>query len=387
MNPGVADRFLNVFTTYIDSGFGLVSGEVAFLATTLVAIDMTLAALFWAWSPGEEILARLVKKTLFVGAFAFILSNFNGLARIIFESFSGLGLQAGGGGMSPAEFLQPGRLGQAGIDAGRPILEAAQQMSGFPAVFENLPQIIVLLVAWLVVVVAFFLLAVQLFITLVEFKLTTLAGFILVPFGLFGRTAFLAERVLGNVMASGVKVLVLAVIVGIGSSLFDEFVQDFGGLAPSLEEVLSLALAALCLLGLGIFGPGIANGLVSGGPQLGAGSAVATGLAAGGAAAAGVLGGKALAATVGGGARAVFGSVMRRAAPAPAQAAAQPAAAAAGQGATAGQGGASRTAPAWAQRLQARQAAGHAAGTAAHALRAGDAAAGGASVSLSEDRT
>ena len=119
MNTGVADRFLTVFTTYIDSGFGLVGGEVAFLATTLVVIDMTLAALFWAWSPGEEILARLVKKTLYVGAFAFIISNFNGLARIVFESFSGLGLQAGGGGMSSGEFLRPGRLGQAGIDAGQ----------------------------------------------------------------------------------------------------------------------------------------------------------------------------------------------------------------------------------------------------------------------------
>ena len=54
-----------------------------------------------------------------------------------------------------------------------------------------------------------------------------MAGFILVPFGLFGRTAFLAERVLGNVVASGVKVLVLAVIVGIGSTLFGEFIQDF----------------------------------------------------------------------------------------------------------------------------------------------------------------
>ncbi|MGC8001420.1 type IV secretion system protein, partial [Salmonella enterica] len=74
--------------------------------------------------------------------------------------------------------------------------------------------------------------------------LTTLAGFILVPFGLFGRTAFLAERVLGNVVASGVKVLVLAVIVGIGSTLFGEFIQDFGGQKPTLEEVLSLALAS-----------------------------------------------------------------------------------------------------------------------------------------------
>ena len=261
MNPGVADRFLDVFARYIDSGFGLVGGEVAFLASTLVAIDMTLAALFWAWSPGEEVLARLVKKTLFVGAFAFILSNFNMLAQVVFESFAGLGLRAGGGGMSADEFLAPGRLGQAGIDAGRPILEAAQELSGFPAVFDNLPQIVVLLLAWLVVVVAFFMLAVQLFVTLIEFKLTTLAGFILVPFGLFGRTAFLAERVLGNVMASGVKVLVLAVIVAIGSGLFDEFIQNFEGLSPNLEEVLSLALAALCLLGLGVFGPSVASGL------------------------------------------------------------------------------------------------------------------------------
>src|SRR3546814_2822494 len=51
----------------------------------------------------------------------------------------------------------------------------------------------------------------------------TLAGFVLAPFGLFGRTAFLAERVLGHVMATGVKVLVLAVIIGIGTTIFDEF--------------------------------------------------------------------------------------------------------------------------------------------------------------------
>ena len=43
-------------------------------------------------------------------------------------------------------------------------------------------------------------------------------------------------------------------------------------------------LAALSLVGLGIFGPGIASGLVSGGPQLGAGAAIGTGLAVGGAA-------------------------------------------------------------------------------------------------------
>jgi len=59
--------------------------------------------------------------------------------------------------------------------------------------------------------------------TLIEFKLTTLAGFVLVPFALWNKTAFLAERVLGNVISSGIKVLVLAVIVGIGTGIFGEF--------------------------------------------------------------------------------------------------------------------------------------------------------------------
>ena len=103
---------------------------------------------------------------------------------------------------------------------------------GYVSFFENFIQIVVLLFAWLVVLLAFFILAIQLFVTLIEFKLTTLAGFVLIPFGLFGKTAFLAERVLGNVVSSGVKVLVLAVIVGIGSTLFAQFTAGFGGSQP-----------------------------------------------------------------------------------------------------------------------------------------------------------
>ena len=42
-DTGVIDNFLGVFTGYIDSGFGLLGGEVAFLSTTLIAIDVTIA--------------------------------------------------------------------------------------------------------------------------------------------------------------------------------------------------------------------------------------------------------------------------------------------------------------------------------------------------------
>jgi len=116
----------------------------------------------------------------------------------------------------------------------------------------------VLFLTWLVVIVSFFILAVQLFVTLIEFKLTTLAGFLLVPFALWNRTAFLAERVLGNVVSAGVKVLVLAVIVGIGSVVFADF-RNAVAPEPSVDNALALMLASLTLLGLGIFGPGIAT--------------------------------------------------------------------------------------------------------------------------------
>src|ERR1700758_4468588 len=147
---------------------------------------------------------------------------------------------------------------------------------GYISFFENFVQIVVLLFAWIVVLLAFFILAIQLFVTLIEFKLTTLAGFVLIPFGLFGKTAFAAERVLGNVISSGVKLMVLAVIVGIGSTLFSQFTNAAQGQEPSLAGAMSLVLASIPLFGLGIFGPAIATGLVSGAPQLGAGAAVGT---------------------------------------------------------------------------------------------------------------
>src|SRR5881227_3113295 len=151
---GIIDQFLETFTRYIDNGFGFLGSDVGYLATTLAAIDMTLAALFWSWGTDEDIVARLVKETLFVGVFAYLIGNWNALARIVFESFAGLGLTASGTGLSPADFLRPGRIAQVGLDAGRPILESISGLMGYVSFFENFVQIVVLLFAWVVVLLA-----------------------------------------------------------------------------------------------------------------------------------------------------------------------------------------------------------------------------------------
>ncbi|AUN33236.1 MULTISPECIES: P-type conjugative transfer protein TrbL [Alphaproteobacteria] len=444
---GVIDHFLEVFTSYIDGGFGLLQPEVGFIATTLIVIDVTLAALFWSWGADENIVARLVKKTLFVGVFAYIIGNWNNLARIVFESFAGLGLKASGTSFTVTDLLRPGKVAQTGLDAGRPLLDSISSLMGYWSFFENFIQIVCMLFAWALVLLAFFILAIQLFITLIEFKLTTLAGFVLIPFGLFGKSAFMAERVLGNVISSGIKVLVLAVIIGIGSTLFSEFTTGFGGATPSIDDAMAIVLAALSLLGLGIFGPGIANGIVSGGPQLGAGTAIGTGLAAGGAIAAGaaaagaaVSGGTALAggaaaaarggAALAGGASTAYSlgaagqtgasavaSGLRNVASAGAQATVSPLKRAAGRAADslkqsyqsgarsafAATGGASTAGtiggeaeavsqaasttdgpPAWARRMKRSQQMTHGVQAAAHAVRSGDSHGAGSTVNLSE---
>jgi type IV secretion system protein TrbL len=300
---GVIDRFLAAFVRYIDSGFGLLGGDVAFLTGTLVAIDITLAGLFWAMAGDDDIVGRFLRKILYVGAFALILGNFSTLSEIVFRSFAGLGLKAGGGVISAGTLLRPGKLAGTGFEAAWPLLDQASQLLGFTGFFDNFLTIAILLLAWLFVIVAFFILAVQLFVTILEFKLTTLAGFVLVPFALWNRTGFLAERVLGNVVTSGIKVMVLAVIVGIGSGFFGQFTGALEGQEPDIGQAMSLVLASLALLGLGIFGPSVATGLVAGAPQLGAGAAVG---AAGAGAGTLALGGAAAVA----GARAAGGAAL-----------------------------------------------------------------------------
>ena len=414
-NLSVIDSFTDVFSRYIDSGFGLLHGEVAWLTGILVALDMTLAGLFWAMGGHEDVIAKLIKKTLYVGAFAFILNNFNSLSGIIFRSFAGLGLEATGSVITQAQLLQPGRLAAVGVTAAQPMMTQIGQLSGFPDVFLNLDTIAVLLLAWLVVIASFFILAVQLFVTLIEFKLTTLAGFVLVPFALWNKTAFLAERVLGNVISAGIKVLVLAVIVGIGSSIFGQFTPA-AGMTPTIDTALALMLASLALFGLGIFGPGIATGLVSGAPQLGAGAAAGTLLGAGGLVVAGgaaTAGAARLATGTGGTSVRAASSMVKGARSAYSESATASGAsgaramgaglagvgragaesvgnavknwakrAAGGAGARTDDGGAT---PGWAQRLQRRQHVERGVSTVAQTLRSGEHGGSGANPSLREE--
>ena len=130
----VIDRFTETFSRYIDSGFGLLSGDVAFLTSILVALDITLAGIFWAMRGEENVLAQLIRKTLYVGFFAFLLNNFKSLADIVFSSFASLGPKASGAALTAADLMRPGFVAATGFKAGRLGPLAVIAVSGFASI-------------------------------------------------------------------------------------------------------------------------------------------------------------------------------------------------------------------------------------------------------------
>ena len=118
---------------------------------------------------------------------------------------------------------------------------------GYVSFFENFVQIVVLLFAWVVVLLAFFILAVQLFVTLIEFKLTTLAGFVLIPV-----RPVRQDRLHGRARA---RQRHLVRRQGAGACRHRRHRLDavqpvhagFGGNQPTIEDAMALVLAALSL--------------------------------------------------------------------------------------------------------------------------------------------
>src|SRR5690606_41048153 len=123
---------------------------------------------------------RLIRKTLFVGSFALLLNNWQLLADIIFRSFAGLGLMASASNLAAADLLRPGFVANTGFAAAWPLLQQAGALISFTSFFDHIVTVVVLVFAWFVVVLAFFILAVLLFVTIIDFKLTSLAGCVLV---------------------------------------------------------------------------------------------------------------------------------------------------------------------------------------------------------------
>ena len=296
MNPqdiGIIDRFNGAFNRVIDTGFGLIQGDVYYLYGALIIISLTLAALFWSLEENGSLMVPFLRKVLLIGFFAFLLRDWQALTQTVAASFATLGLKAGGSSMTVEQFYSPGTVAAVGVGIIDLFMGQIRKLTGPVAFFKNIADIFVISLAMIGILAAFFVLAIQIVVTVVEFKIVTLAAFPLVAFGIYSKTTFLSERALGYVASSGLKVLAMAVIVSVGQSMFGDLRP---GPDPNFNEALSILLGALLLLALSISVPAVAGSLVSGGPSLGAGALAGAAIAGGTVAAGAAVGGAAAAA-------------------------------------------------------------------------------------------
>lgn len=268
---GFLDRFLGL----ADQGFGLIQGDVAFVLNTLIVISVTLAGAMWALK-GEAPIAPFFRKVLFVGLFAFLVNNWNAIAGAINQSGALLGLKAGGSGMSLAELHDPASVAAQGKELFGRTMELGDGMN----IFTDFLTLATILLAGVIILIAFFVLALQIFVQLIAFKLGSLAAFVALPWGVFSGTAWVAERPLGWVASSAVRLFLLAFVASVAITFVATLPQT-----TSLENggALDVLLFGLTILALSFLAPALASEVMQGNPNLSAAQPIQTGLAVAGA--------------------------------------------------------------------------------------------------------
>ena len=273
MDTGILTNVLQEFVRAFSFGYARILPDAHHLLWILATLEVVGAAMWWAFDDGQRVEKALLVKIMQVGFFIWVVSNYKWIVAAVVDGFIHTGTKAGGG--TNNNLLQdPSTIIDWGFAATEPILAHLQERmlsAGLlDVIFSGLGALLVLL--------AYFGLAMSAFITYLEFYIVSLLGLILIPFGVFKHTSFLAEKVFGAVIAFGIRLMVLAFILAVIEPTLRQLALPSD---PSFPQILTLFLTAFTIAVLSWHAPGIASGLMAGAPSLGAGTMFGTGLAAG----------------------------------------------------------------------------------------------------------
>jgi len=262
-----------------------------------------LATIEFAWSAAVMLLEKsdmqswtsaLVRKFMWLGAFYALLIYGRYWIPAITDSFELIGQTASGTGpMAPSDVFTRG------ID----IAGALMATSSTAAFFTNLGTSLAMIFTGIITALAFIAITVQFVVAMVESYIIVAAGFIFVGFGGSRWTAPYVERYIGLGVATGVKIMLLYLLIGTGMNLSVDWMTD----AQKIAASSSPAMSALEIMGASIIFmmlcwqiPKLFAAVLGGSPALSGGDLVSTGaFVAGGAIAVGSLGLSALGAAAG----------------------------------------------------------------------------------------
>jgi type IV secretion system protein TrbL len=253
-----------------------------------------LAVIEFAWSAALMLLEKsdlqswasaLIRKIMWIGAFYALLIYGRYWIPAITDSFEIIGQQAAQTGpMSPTDiFIR-------GMDLAGALMAA----SSTAAFFTNLGTSLAMIVTGLITALAFIAITVQFVVAMVESYIIVAAGFVFVGFGGSRWTAPYVERYIGLGVSTGVKIMMLYLLIGTGMNLSVEWMTS----AQQIADSASPAMSALEIMGASIIFmmlcwqiPKLFAAVLGGSPALTGGDLVSSGaFLAGGALAVGSTG-------------------------------------------------------------------------------------------------
>ncbi len=276
--PDLINDVANQYINAINSGFGLIKGDVTWVLNVLIILSIMWSAALWALSD-DHVIAHFARKIVYIGFFAWIIQNWQSLTDTLASSFMNLGLKAGGFDGASYYTSQPGNIAYLGYTTAQPLMDQIARLTGPVAFFKNIVEIIFLFLAVAAIVTAFCVITIQVVVAVLTFKFGSLAAFVLVPFAVLSKTAFIAERPLGWVVGSGVRLMVLTLVLGVGNNIFQSLKVP-AGQTVTTYQAFCIALAALLLMALSLVASRLATDMIIGGPSLGVGTAINTTAAA-----------------------------------------------------------------------------------------------------------
>lgn len=248
----------------------------------------------------EDMVYSVAKKLMTLSFFFFLLMSSNTWIPQVINSFAKIGKEASGTNVST-----PDGIAANGFDAAIGVF----QIMGDLDLGEQLVAVLPAVGMALLIFLAFLWTAAQLLVAQIESSIAIGAGIILMGFGGSRWTTDMATKYKQYVVATGVKLMLMYIIVGTGATLFDDIKLVRG--EQFLSSMLVAAGSALMYAFLATKVPAMASGMMSGSPSMSAGdlmgAAIGAGAAIAGLGAAGAAMGKAGAGALGGGAAAATG--------------------------------------------------------------------------------
>jgi type IV secretion system protein TrbL len=278
LTTGILTTVLNSFIQVFTGGYSQILPDAMHLLGLLATLEVAIAALWWCLCE-ENTIVELLKKIMKIGFFIFVVTNYQTLIGSIIDGFVYIGFKAGGAGQSSMPLLKdPSAIIKLGFDWAQSLDDAITFYNPL-----NMPKILLAGLAELLMILAFFGLAIAVFITYLEFYLIAVLGLILIPFGAFKHTAFLAEKVFGAIISFGVRLMVMSFILSTATPILTRIRIPPD---PTYFQMLTLVLITATIAGLSWHASSVAGGLLSGSPSLSAGIVTSPVLAVG----AGVVG-------------------------------------------------------------------------------------------------